>query len=222
MRGEKWDMYIETLQGHPSVCSSSHTIESMEFIKEYLPPDKFPKMLNIGAGEGLETKILNDLGYNAVGVIRGQTNWDFAKKNFPDVSFVDCDMHDLPFRSDSFDAMYLNQTFEHAFAPFFLLLEMYCVLRAGGRAWIAMPEFKEVNDPTAHKDINLIGYHHPNIICWNLMGQFFKKTGFKVLYKKPVGKDPYFDNPYLLEKQPIGCLHPNVQMAVNKRKEMFG
>lgn len=51
-------MYIDTLQGHPSLCQTYHTLESMAYIKEYIPPDKFPRLLDIDVAEGLETKLL--------------------------------------------------------------------------------------------------------------------------------------------------------------------
>ena len=222
MRTEKWQMYIDVLQGHPSICKSSHNKGCMEFITEHMPVANFPRMLDIGAGEGLETKALKDLGYDVTGIVRGEVNIEFAKENFPGIEFVDCDMHDLPFPSNSFDGIYTNQVFEHAFAPFIFLIEMFCVLREGGRVWIAMPEFKEKGDPTANKDINYISHHHPNIISWNILSQMFEKTGFKVLYKKAIEKNPYFDNPYLLEKQPISFLHSDVQTVVNKRRELYG
>lgn len=221
MRQEKWNMYINTLQGHPSVCSSSHTIDGMKFITEYIPPKQFPKMLNIGAGEGLETKILSQLGYNVIGIIRGKTNLDYAYKNYPDILYVDYDMHDLPFPSNMFNAIYLNQTFEHSYAPFIFLLEMYCVLKEKGRIWIAMPEFKELNDPTKGES-NTLNHHHPNIICYNLLKQMFESTGFKIIYSKQINNNPYFDNPYLLEKQPLSTLHSDVRTVVMKRKEIFG
>lgn len=220
MRQEKWSLYINTLQGHPSVCHSTHTIESMKFITEYIPPKQFPKMLNIGAGEGLETKILSQLGYNVTGIIRGETNLDFAHKNYPDILYVDCDMHDLPFPSESFDAIYINHTFEHAFAPFIFLLEMYSVLKTKGRIWITMPEFKELTDPTITES-NKLYHHHPNMLCYNLLKQMFESTGFKTLYSKKIDRNPCFDNPYLLEKQPLSTLHSDVRTAILKRKEIF-
>jgi len=220
MRKEKWNMYIDTLQGHPSVCQSNHTLESMKFIKEHLPPDKFPRLLNIGAGEGLETKILHDLGYNVVGMIRGMPNLKFAYEHYPDITFVDGDMHDLPFPSESFDAVYMNHTFEHSYTPFIFLLELYCILRQNGRIWISGPEFKEINDPTIG-EVNRLYHHHPNTLCYNLLKQMFESTGFKIIYNKKIDNIPGFDNPYLLERQSLEHLHSDVQTVVTKRKEMF-
>lgn len=221
MRTEKWNLYINTLQGHPSVCQSGHTKESMKFITEYIPPDKFPKLLNIGAGEGLETDILRQLDYDVIGLIHGNINLVYANNNFPLTKYIQSDMHDLPFPSNSFDAIYTNHTFEHSFAPFIQLLEMYSILRENGRVWIAMPEFKEYNDPTIG-DPNKLNHHHPNIICYNLLKQMFESTGFKIIYCKPIPNNPYYDNPYLLEKQPLSSLHSDVKTAVLERTKLYG
>jgi SAM-dependent methyltransferase len=214
MRTDKWEMYMFALQGHPTICKAHHTVDTMKFICDLIPPSEFPKMLNIGAGEGLETKILKDLGYDVTGIIRGKPNLEFATRNYPDIKFVDTDMHDLPFSCDSFDAIYMNQVFEHAFAPFIFLLELYCVLKEGGRMWLGLPGFREIDDITAHKDINLINHHHPNILCINLFGQYFRKTGFEFISTSG-------DN-YLLQKMPLSALHSDVQTAVNMRRQLFG
>lgn len=221
MRTEKWDLYIDTMQGHPSVCQSSHTIEGMKFITEHIPPDKFPRLLDIGAGEGLETKVLSQLGYNVIGLIRGKINLKYAYKHFPGIIFVESDMHDLPFPSESFDSIYMNHTFEHLYAPFIFLLECYCILKKGGRMWIAIPDFKEIDDPTIG-DPNKISHHHPNMICYNLLKQMFESTGFKIIYCKSIKNNPCFDSPYLLEKQDISCLHSDVRTVIEKRRKYFG
>lgn len=215
IRTEKWDMYIDTLQGHPTQCRSGHTIESLKFITELIPPDKFPVMLNIGAGEGLETKILHDLGYTSIGIINGETNSKFAKQNYGNMKilFVKHDMHDLPFKSESINAVYMNHTFEHSYAPFIFLIELYCVLKPNGRMWIAMPDFKEITDQTISGE-SKISHHHPNILCTNLFSQFFQTTGFKILQSN--------NNSYLLEKQDLKFVHSDVKTVILKRKEMFG
>lgn len=221
MRTEKWQMYLECLQGHPSVCQSSHTKDSMSFLKQHINPQTHPRILNIGPGEGLETWILKNMGFNPTGLVWGALNLEFGRKNYPDVDFVEGDMHDLPFVSGSFDAIYLNHVFEHTFSPFIFLLEMYCVLRKNGRVWIAMPEFKELDDPTIEEP-NRLYHHHPNMLSYNFLVQMFEATGFKVIYKKKIDKNPYFDNPYLLEKQSLDCLHSDVKMTVLNRKLNFG
>jgi ubiquinone/menaquinone biosynthesis C-methylase UbiE len=220
MRREKWNLYLDTLQGHPSVCQSTRTIADMKFIKELIPPNRFRRMLNIGAGEGLETQLLQYLGYDVIGMIRGETNLNYAYENFPGIIFIDGDMHDLPFPSESFDAIYTNHTFEHAYAPFIFLLELYCILKVGGRMWIAMPDFREITDNNIG-DEGKIGHHHPSILCPNLFRQLFNTTGFKILSGNNNNNDNK-SNSYLLEKQDLSYLHSDVRTAIKKRKEFFG
>lgn len=221
MREEKWRIYIDTLQGHPSMCQSSHaSAEDMKFIYEYIPLDKFPRMLNIGAGEGLETKILYDLGYNVIGLINGKTNLEYAYNHFTNMTYVECDMHDLPFQSESFDSIYMVHTFEHLFAPYIFLLEAYCILKNYGRIWISMPSFKEIDDPTI-EDVNRINYHHPNMVCHNILKQMFESTGFKIINRMRIIDHYYFGNAYLLEKQDISVLHSDIRNVISKRKEFF-
>lgn len=221
MRQEKWDMYINCLQKHPSACKAGHTTEKMNFVTEFLPLNTHRRMLNIGAGEGLETYVLQNLGYDVIAIINGKANVDFAIKNYPDINFIDTDFHDLPFKSETFDCVYMNHVFEHAYAPFVFLLELYSVLRKKGRIWTAMPHFKEINDPTLGES-NKLSHHHPNILCNNLFTELFEATGFKIIYNTPRDNNIYFDNPYLLEKQPISTLHSDVQLALQRRKELFG
>lgn len=223
MRTEKWDMYIECLQGHSSVCKGNHTLTSMYFITQFIPPKQYPKMLNIGAGEGLESYILSKLGYDVTGIINGKVNSDFASKNYPHINFIDTDFHDLPFKSESFDCVYMNQTFEHSYAPFIFLIELYCILKDRGLIWIAVPHFKEIDDPTIGEP-NKLNHHHPNILCNNLFKQMFHSTGFKIKYHLSIKENSYFDNPYLLEKQPLETsgIHSDVKTAIETRKAMFG
>lgn len=223
MNSDKWKMYMDKLQGHPSMCNSEHTIDKMSFINDYLPVNQFNKILDIGCGEGLESKILSDLGYDVTGIIWGEVNEKYARENYPNINFVNCDMHDLPFISNSFDAIFMNQVFEHLYAPFIFLLEAYCVLRDYGRIWIGLPHFKEIGDETANPDINFINHHHPNILCDNLFNQYFTKTGFKVICK-PKRDNPYFDNVYVIEKQPLDFsgVHSTVKETIQKRRNIWG
>lgn len=221
MKTEKWRMYVDTLQDHPTICKSFHSPDKMKFITSIIPPEKYPKMLNIGAGEGLETRVLKDLGYDVTGIVRGEINLEYAHKNYPDIHFIEADMHDLPFLNESFDAVYMNQTFEHSYAPFIFLLELYSILKPSGRIWTAMPEFKEIDDPTIGEP-NKLSHHHPNTLCYNLLKQLFESTGFKIIQNTSIKNNPYFDNPYLLEKIPIEKLHDNVKKALKYRKKIFG
>jgi ubiquinone/menaquinone biosynthesis C-methylase UbiE len=206
-------MYIVGLQGHGGLCVTNYDADMMRFITDLIPPAQYNKILDIGAGEGRETLALKNLGYTPTGIITGEDNKKWAKENCPGIEFIDCDMHDLPFPSNSFDAVYMNQVFEHAFAPFIFLIELYCVLRPNGLMYLKMPEFQErhvPNDPTT-MEASWISHHHPNMVSPNILRQMFEKTGFIV--KKEDPKEMSF----LLQKGPELLLHGSVAQVVRLR-----
>ena len=90
---------------------------------------------------------------------------------------------------------------------------------------MSMPKFLEWDDPLAAvaPDINLIGPHHPNMLCPNLFRQYFAKTGFNILYG---GEDKNInrDNNYLLERQSLEDvnLRKEVRRALKRRLHTGG
>jgi SAM-dependent methyltransferase len=212
---DKWNTYVLGLQAHGSVCQGTQTLDSIRFITELIPVGTYNKILDIGAGEGLETSLLKQLGYNPMGIISGEHNKRWAKKHYPDTEFIDCDMHDLPFPIDTFDAIFTNQVFEHAYAPFIFLLECYSVLKPGGLFYVCTPKFEERQSPNNPSTIEAqwISHHHPSVFPPNVYRQLFEKTGFIVLKQ---------DNnmvSFLLQKGPLNSLHPDVQQILLRRSK---
>ena len=213
MRENKWDFYVKGMQLHQSVCNSTCTKDSMNFITGLIPPEKYNKILDIGAGEGKETSILKDLGYNPTGIITGEDNKRWAKEHYHGIEFIDCDMHDLPFPNNSFDAIYTNQVFEHAYAPFIFLLECYSVLKPGGLFYICTPKFEDrtsQNDPGT-LDAQWVSHHHPSIFSPNIYRQMFEKTGFIIRVQD---SEAVF---FLLEKGPVTNLHHDLRNLISRR-----
>jgi SAM-dependent methyltransferase len=52
------------------------------------------------------------------------------------------DMHDTPFKSDSFDLVFSSNVLEHAFSPYGALLELRRVLKLGGEIYSVIPTFE--------------------------------------------------------------------------------
>ena len=204
---------MQELQGHPTPCQTNKNEEAESFIKELIPPDKFKTILNIGAGEGMESNFLKNYGYDVTAIVRGKINTDIATSRYPGIKFVDCDMHCLPFICESFDAIYMDQVLEHAYAPYIFLLECWCVLKIGGRLFTRHPSFIErthVNDPN-DLDARYISHHHPGLFPPNVYRQLFEKAGFRIIIDK--GNDGVF----LLEKCTESALHGDVVRALYKR-----
>jgi len=213
MRESKWKYYVEGMQMHQSVCCSTCTVESMKFITDLIPPDKYNKMLDIGVGEGKETSILKELGYNPTGIITGEDNKRWAAEHYPGIEYIPCDMHDLPFDKNTFDAIYTNQVFEHAYAPFIFLLECYSVLRPGGLMYVCTPRFEQRTTPNnpGTIDAQWISHHHPSVFPSNVYRQLFEKTGFNVIME-----DENVTS-FLLEKGPISNLHHDLINLLSRR-----
>ena len=85
MKGEKefikkWDALLNIARkaetGGRGVDESSPEvfIPFVETFKQYAPPEEYPRILDIGAGCGAETKVLMDAGYDVVGITFGEDN----------------------------------------------------------------------------------------------------------------------------------------------------
>lgn len=171
----------------------------LKTIKKYLPPETFTKMLNIGAGAGDETMVLQEAGYQVAGITIGKDNIELAKKKY-NIDLFEMDMHSLPFPRDFFDSIALIHTFEHAYAPLILIGEMYYVLKDGGRIYIAVPNSK---NPEMH-----IIWHVNLMEPWQII-HYFEYWGFKLFYtERPIdSEEQHFSEQFVFEKLPKG--HPD-------------
>jgi len=212
----KLNFYGDLLQASPSISIDGNSPDVMRHIINKIPPDKYNKILDIGVANGYETQILKDFGYSPVGIIRGRANVEWAVKNYPGITFIDCDMHDLPFLGDSFDAIYTNQVYEHAFAPFIFLLECWSVLRVGGILFVCIPCFEErhTKNSPGTMEAQWISHHHPSLFPGAVNRQMFEKTGFEIMLETPNS------DMFLLKKLPGEYLHPDVLTAVKKRNRI--
>ncbi len=171
--GDKWNMYIDALQGHKSVA---HTNKSAELLRSYVEP-YLPKgkCLAIGCADGMEVKALDDLGYDTIGITLSKNNIEWAERNLPDIDTRVMEFHDLQFSNDSFDCTYSDNSYEHCFAPMIHCLEVWSVLRSNSKWLIRMPYLDE--------DIyagNQLDHHHPNMYPEKYHKKLFEVCGFKV------------------------------------------
>lgn len=224
MRAYKFNLYLDENEDEEDrVNESGHTLDSMKFITNLISPKIYPKILDIGCGEGKEAYILERLGYKVVGITQGAQNLKYAKDNYPGIDIRVMDMHDLEFPTQSFNAIYIHHAFEHSTAPFILLVEMYCTLSdvPPGLIWVGLPHSREPGDRDFNPMINIINHHHRNM----LSSVLFKSLFGVAFYIKDLSgsiSSPYFDQSYLLVKKSYNELHPRVQRIIDKRKKIFG
>lgn len=181
------------------------------------PPDKFPRMLMIGAGTGAEIKAAQEFGYKATGIgFVPFEQLEYAKQQ--GVDFRIMDMHDLKFPNESFDIVYADSSFEHCLHPWLVCVEVWAVLRPYGRWWLNLPTWQasDKDGPT--------NQHFMVLPPW-FMKPMFMRSGFRVIHFE----DNEVRYQYLLEKIPMeemtklinsGEIKKSIQEQLRKRLEL--
>lgn len=206
---------ISYLPTHPSVALTNHSIESLRFITGLLPPANYPHLLDIGCADGNEAKALQGMGYEVVGITLGEVNVKYAHEHYADVEVREMDMHNLDFANGSFDAIYMNHTYEHALAPFEVLHELYAVLKPEGRLWISMPDYIVEGEEGYDSELSVISNHHPNMLPPEVHRRYFRLF-FEIL---PLSDQDTTRNCYLLKPKPFASLHSDIQSRLRLRGE---
>lgn len=153
------------------------------------------KILDVGCGNGTFVNFLRDKGYDARGCdIESFSKSRYIKKTGTKV--------ELPYRSNSFDAVIMMHSLAHMNYPSAMIRECNRVLKSDGYLIIATPNsnflryYKIINfikryqsDPTVAKH-----YNENEIEDLILENDFYK---YEVIYygKKPFGKDDYNMHP---------------------------
>jgi len=173
---EKWERLlsvskkVETGGKGVDLAKPENFKHFVEILLKYCPPNQYPRVLDIGAGCGAETKALKDAGYQVIGITFGEDNIKYAKSTYG-LDLIEMDMHNLQFPEGYFDLVFVIQTFEHALSPWMLILEIRRVLRDGGRVFIEVP------DPDDEEMLKIIW--HTSVLYPNQIKALFWKAGFK-------------------------------------------
>lgn len=173
---EKWDSLLNIarkLESEERGVDESRKetfIPFVETFSKYAPPNSYPNILNIGAGCGAETAVLREKGYDALGITFGKDNIKYAKEKFG-IDLLEMDMHNLQFPDRFFDGAFMIQTFEHAFSPWLLIIELRRVLKDGGMVFLDVP------DPDDEAMLKTIW--HTSVLYSNQIKALFWKAGFK-------------------------------------------
>lgn len=134
------------------------------------PVSEYPKILDIGAGDGGETYVLKNRGYNVTGITIGEDNVTKAKEQY-NIDLINTDMNCLNFPINSFDGIMMIQAFEHFLSPFIACIEMWRVLRVGGLCYIDVP---------SPSDLPMWNLGHTNLLHPDQLKNMFSMCGFEV------------------------------------------
>lgn len=185
MDTQRWHAYqsvnrkIETQgKGVDKVCEDIPSAQVAVFKRTYVdtlvkvaPPDLYPNIIDIGAGNGAETQALIEAGYNATGIGFGEENISYAKKEF-NLNLIELDMHDLStqWHKETFNGALLCHTFEHSISPFIFLGELYHVLKIGAKVLVDVPSIQ---------DIDMRTIWHTNLLYPDQIKYYFQYWGFQ-------------------------------------------
>lgn len=91
------------------------------------------KILDLGCGDGLNTKILTGMGFhNIIGSDISQKLLRLAQSNNPDVTFVKASADKMPFADGEFNVVLADSVFHHLIYCHESFSEIHRVLKRGG------------------------------------------------------------------------------------------
>jgi SAM-dependent methyltransferase len=156
--------YREGLGTLPQVASVHHT-----GAREHLGAKG--DLLIVGPGGPGEIESLKLPGWTTA-LTAHEPEAEAIRSALPDVNVAVGDMHEMPFRNDSYDRLFASNVLEHALAPYVALLECRRVMPYGGRAYFVMPDFAGVEGGR--------GPFHLHCLTREVWEELMRKTGFVV------------------------------------------
>lgn len=131
---ETSESYKELLDAH----DEDYLRHYIELVKRYSPLEA--KILDLGCGNGISSRELNQSGFDVVGTdisplfLDGACKWENER-----LTYQVCDVVELPYADESFDVICSNELIEHLPDVETALSEMVRVVRSGGRVILSGP-----------------------------------------------------------------------------------
>ncbi len=102
------------------------------------------KILDIGSADGVFSKVILDKSKaeQIIGIDVVETSIKWASKHWrknKKMHFLVADAHDLPFKANTFDAVFAMEVLEHVYSPEKVMQEARRVLKKGGYAVFLVP-----------------------------------------------------------------------------------
>lgn len=105
------DTYNENAETYAKGSAGRQDSAGLKKLKSMLAPHA--RVLDLGCAAGRDTRILKDMGLDAVGTDLAEKLLEIARTENPDITFVLADMRKLPFEDHSFDAVWANAVLHH-------------------------------------------------------------------------------------------------------------
>jgi ubiquinone/menaquinone biosynthesis C-methylase UbiE len=91
------------------------------------------KVLDVGCGPGNTSAAIASFGADVTGIDFSAQMLHVARTNYPDISFLQADVENIPVENDTFDAVTANYVVHHLADPVRVFSEITRVLKPNGR-----------------------------------------------------------------------------------------
>ena len=142
--------FYETSQTYKNLLDAhdeNYLRHYVDLVIRFAPKDskmKDSKILDLGCGNGISSRLLNRAGFDVVGTdisplfLEDARNWERLHDK-PKLRYQVCDVLELPFEDESFDVVCSNELIEHLPDVEIALKEMVRVVRQNGRVVLSGP-----------------------------------------------------------------------------------
>jgi SAM-dependent methyltransferase len=136
------------------------------FIKGATGEDTKKFILDIGCGDGYAMEKMIEMGYeNVQGITMHKQEWDICKEKELSVHLMNYNFSEM--MGNFFTAIWMRQSLQFSFQPYYTLLELNRVLRINGWAYIEVPDVSNPGVP--------LGTLHPETY-----ERLFRASGFEI------------------------------------------
>lgn len=160
---------------------SNATLGQIDEFVALLP--KKAQVLDAGCGTGRDTALLSEKGFLVTGIDISKGLLNVARKSFPELTFIEGDLRNLPFIEANFDGIWAHASlvhFESLFDVKKTLAEFYRVLKTDGILHVLVKSKMGNNKTEIASDGRFFQYFSENEIK-----DLLEETGFKLeLIKK--------------------------------------
>ena len=169
--------------------------ENLEQLTSYLEPHA--SIIDLGCSAGRDCRYFKDKGFNAIGIDLSKNLLDIARKNNPEIKFIQCDVRQLPFSDNYFQGMWANAVFHHLEKKDMIdaLIEWKRVLKENGILYLRTKMGK--GQWKGEDELSVGELREFTLLSKNELSEMIKKTGFKKISLE-IGKDSTRDILWLI------------------------
>lgn len=168
-----YDKYAEIRQKElKNKAKKSHCFVEKPMMSSMLPDLLNKKILLVGCGTGEEIEILEKVNAkDVVGIDISKHSIEIAKKTYPKYTFIEADMHGIPFEDETFDFVYSSLALHYAKDIDNVIKEIKRVLKSEGQFLFSVGHplrwsTTKINIEGA--SYRVLGYNDNDLECDNL------------------------------------------------------